>query len=109
MMVCKWTNCPATIDLRENGNFSLYNGMVSGSFTKIERPLKLEMNWRMKTYPANHHAKLTFSLKDTGDSTELEMLAKGVPSLLCDETKNGLQRFYAQNICRTFGFDARIL
>ncbi|MFH4981215.1 hypothetical protein AB6A40_007924, partial [Gnathostoma spinigerum] len=22
VMVCKWTNCPATIDLRENGNFS---------------------------------------------------------------------------------------
>ncbi|VDK33417.1 unnamed protein product [Gongylonema pulchrum] len=107
-MVKKWTNGNVKIDLKPQGAFELYGGMVTGVFDEIEPNKKLVMKWRLKSYPSGHFSNVLFTLKDEKDSTRLEIEAKDVPVLQYDDTENGFQRFYIQNIMKTFGFGARI-
>ncbi|MCP9264639.1 Activator of 90 kDa heat shock protein ATPase-like protein 1 [Dirofilaria immitis] len=107
-MVKKWSNSEAKLDLKPQGAFTLFGGMVTGEFVKIEPCKELGMKWRLKTYPAGYFANLTFVLKDEGDSTTLEVDVTDVPAIEYDKTEDGLRRFYMQNIMRTFGFGAHI-
>uniref|UniRef100_A0A915PNT2 Activator of Hsp90 ATPase AHSA1-like N-terminal domain-containing protein n=1 Tax=Setaria digitata TaxID=48799 RepID=A0A915PNT2_9BILA len=107
-LVRKWSNSDAELDLRPHGAFTLFGGMVTGEFVKIEPCKDLTMKWRLKTYPVGCFANITFGLKDEGDSTTLEVNVTDVPATEFDKTENGLHRFYIQNIMRTFGFGAHI-
>ncbi|KAK6108648.1 Activator of Hsp90 ATPase N-terminal family protein [Brugia pahangi] len=107
-MVKKWSNNDAELDLKPHGVFTLFGGMVTGEFVKIEPCKELAMKWRLKTYPAGCFADVTFRLKDEKDSTTLEVDVTGIPATEYDATENGLHRFYIQNIMRTFGFGAHI-
>uniref|UniRef100_A0A1I8EHW6 Aha1_N domain-containing protein n=1 Tax=Wuchereria bancrofti TaxID=6293 RepID=A0A1I8EHW6_WUCBA len=107
-MVKKWSNNDAELDLKPHGAFTLFGGMVTGEFVKIEPCKELAMKWRLKTYPAGCFANVTFRLKDEKDSTTLEVDVTGIPATEYDSTENGLHRFYIQSIMRTFGFGAHI-
>ncbi|CAG9535655.1 unnamed protein product [Cercopithifilaria johnstoni] len=107
-MVKKWSNSDAKLDLKPQGTFTLFGGMVAGEFVKIEPCKELGMKWRLKSYPPACFASVTFKLKDERDSTTLEVDVTGIPSTEYDTTKNGLHRFYVQNIMRTFGFGVHI-
>ncbi|GMT09679.1 hypothetical protein PFISCL1PPCAC_976, partial [Pristionchus fissidentatus] len=107
-MVTAWTNGSASVwDLKPDGVFVLFGGMVSGKFLRIEEPTTLEFTWRLKSFPAGHHAHVVFAIKDKGDSTDLTIDANNVPENLADETQNGFSRYYLQALSRTFGFGSR--
>uniref|UniRef100_A0A0M3I8T6 Aha1_N domain-containing protein n=1 Tax=Ascaris lumbricoides TaxID=6252 RepID=A0A0M3I8T6_ASCLU len=107
-LVKKWSNGNAHFDLRPDGEFALFNSMVTGSFLRIEQNKELDMKWRLKSYPSEHYANVRFILEDEGDSTKLNVEASGVPCAQADDTENGIRRFYLQSISRTFGFGAHI-
>ncbi|VDK42245.1 unnamed protein product [Anisakis simplex] len=107
-LVKKWSGTSTQFDLSPNGGFSMFNSTVTGQFVRIEQNKELAMKWRLKTYPSQHFANVRLLLKDQGDCTKLEIEANGVPKMQCDETENGLRRFYLQSISRTFGFGANI-
>ncbi|VDK72423.1 unnamed protein product [Litomosoides sigmodontis] len=107
-LVKKWSNNDAKLDLKPQGAFTLFGGMVAGEFVKIEPCKELAMKWRLKTYPPGCFASVIFRLKDERDSTTLEVVATGIPSTEYDTTESGLHRFYIQNIMRTFGFGMHI-
>lgn len=107
-MIKKWSNSDAKLDLKPQGSFSFFGGMVTGEFVKIEPCKELTMKWRLKTYPRGCFASVTFTLKDESDSTTLEVMVTGIPATEYENTENGLRRFYVQNIMRTFGFGAHI-
>lgn len=107
-LVKKWSNGNAQFDLRPDGEFSMFNSMVTGSFLRIEQNKELDMKWRLKSYPSGHYANVRFILHDEGDSTKMDVEASGVPLAQCDNTGNGIRRFYLQSISRTFGFGAHI-
>lgn len=50
------------------------------------------MAWRLKSYPADHHANIEFLLHDQKDSTKIEINGVGVPSAQAEETQQGLDR-----------------
>ncbi|PAV72444.1 hypothetical protein WR25_02631 [Diploscapter pachys] len=107
-LVSVWANGQVTWDFKEGGQFALFGGNVTGTFTKIDPNKEIVQKWRLKNYPSDHFANIKFILKDLGDSTAIDVEAEGVPSHMADETKNGLQRYYLSSISKTFGFGSRI-
>jgi activator of HSP90 ATPase len=67
---------------------------------------KIVQKWRYKTWPEAHHSIVTILLTDKGDSTELRLTQKGIPSSEIETTKEGWQRHFWEAIKRTFGFGA---
>lgn len=108
VLVRAWANGNIEWDFKEGGKFVLFGGTVTGTFEKIKPNEEVVMSWRLKSYPSDHHAKITFTLNDESDSTSLSVKADGVPSHMAEETRNGLTRYYLSAIARTFGFSARM-
>ncbi|KAL3083361.1 hypothetical protein niasHS_011163 [Heterodera schachtii] len=98
----------SSIDAREGGQFSLLGGVMSGHFTKLANAALISMAWRLKSYPSGHFANVTFTLKDKGDSTDLELKADQVPEQLIEDTKTGFSRYYFQNIGKKFGISLNL-
>ncbi|GMS79296.1 hypothetical protein PENTCL1PPCAC_30352 [Pristionchus entomophagus] len=108
-MVNAWTNgSAAQWDLKPDGDFALFGGMVTGKFLTIDEPRSLEFTWRLKSFPAGHFAHVVFTIKDKGDSTDITIDAANVPEHLAEETQNGFSRYYLQALARTFGFSSRV-
>ncbi|KAJ1348692.1 hypothetical protein KIN20_004046 [Parelaphostrongylus tenuis] len=107
-LVRAWANGNVDWNFKEGGKFVLFGGTVTGAFDKIKLNEEIVMSWRLKGYPNDHHAKITFTLKDESDSTSLNVKAEGVPAHMAEETRNGLTRYYLASIARTFGFSARM-
>jgi len=108
-MVRRWTNSDPSLDLREGGHFMLFGGMVSGIFEKLVERELLVMKWRLKSYPSGHWARVTMTLRDTGEGTDFSIEAVDVPATMADDTERGLRNNYMESIARTFGFRARIM
>lgn len=107
-LVKAWANGNIDWDFKEGGKFALFGGNATGKFLKIEPNKSIEVEWRLRNYPDGHHARITFTLKDEGDGTSLDVDAVDVPSHMAEDTQNGLQRYYVMSIGRTFGFGARM-
>ncbi|TKR89390.1 hypothetical protein L596_013498 [Steinernema carpocapsae] len=104
----KWSSGSLLCDAIENGKgFSLFNGQVAGTFGEIKKNDKIEMYWRLKAYPGGYVSKVTFSVHDQGDGTQLKISATDIPESHFEEVQNAFNRFYLQSIARTFGFSMR--
>uniref|UniRef100_A0AC34PY70 Activator of Hsp90 ATPase AHSA1-like N-terminal domain-containing protein n=1 Tax=Panagrolaimus sp. JU765 TaxID=591449 RepID=A0AC34PY70_9BILA len=102
-LVRAWTNGSGKVDVRPGGSFSLLGDQITGTFEKVEPNKELSMKWRLKKYPSGHYAKITLTLRDQNDSTDLIINAIDVPAEYLEETRNGFDRYYTQSIGRTFG------
>jgi len=90
------------------GKFSLFGGQIVGSFTELKENEEIVTQWRLKDYPAEHYAKITFSLGDQGDGTMLNIKAENIPLREQEKTQSGIQRHYLQNIGQKFGISSRL-
>ncbi|XP_062406979.1 activator of 90 kDa heat shock protein ATPase homolog 1a [Sardina pilchardus] len=107
-MVRAFTHADAVVENHRGGKFRLLDGNVSGEFMDLVQDEKIVMKWRFKTWPCEHYATVTLTLKDKGDETELHLDARGVPTNEEDRTKEGWLRYYFQAIKQTFGFGAQL-
>ncbi|XP_071370554.1 activator of 90 kDa heat shock protein ATPase homolog 1-like isoform X2 [Centroberyx affinis] len=103
-----FTHAAAVVEDRRGGKFRLLDGNVSGEFTQLVPDEKIEMRWRFKTWPSEHHATVSLDLKDRGDETELRMECRGVPAAEEERTREGWRRYYFEAIKQTFGYGARL-
>jgi len=101
-----FTNAEARVDTSVGGKFSLLGGHVTGEFTELIANKKIVQKWRYKTWPEAHYSTVTILLTDKGDSTDLRLTQKGIPSSEVETTKEGWQRHFWEAIKRTFGFGA---
>ncbi|KAI6189924.1 Activator of Hsp90 ATPase [Aphelenchoides bicaudatus] len=106
-LVKVWAGASATVDSKVGGQFSLFGGMITGSFVSLKED-EIVCKWRLKDYPTNHFAQLTVSFVDKGDSSEMKLQVNDCPSNLSEKTQEGLNRHYLQNIGRTFSISSRI-
>lgn len=107
-MVRAFTHADAVVENHKGGKFRLLDGNVCGEFLDLVPDEKIVMKWRFKTWPSEHYATVTLTLKDKGDETELSLEARGVPTNEEERTKEGWQRYYLEGIKQTFGFGARL-
>ena len=103
-MMSAFSGGRAEVTAEKGGRFSLYGGMVQGSFESLQADSQLVMLWRLKSYPSGHHARITLDFEKGQDSTTLKLTADSVPESEAEKTEDGWRRHYFENIKRTFGF-----
>ncbi|KAL1243648.1 Activator ofheat shock protein ATPase [Trichinella spiralis] len=71
-----YTRCPCTINAVPGGNFTMFNGMITGSYIELVLNQKIVMKWRMSTWPRDQ-----FSVT-------------GIPASQVENTEDGWKRHY---------------
>lgn len=82
-VVEQWGGGPATMSVREGSKFSLWGGDIHGTNTKVVEHKLLEQDWFSGKW--DKPSKVSFQLKDNGDSTEVTLVHTDVPD---DEVKD---------------------
>jgi len=59
-----FTQSPAKVDASVGGEFSWFDGAVSGRFVELDPPTKLVLDWRFSNWTENHFSKVTLVLKN---------------------------------------------
>lgn len=108
-MVRAFTHSDALVENYRGGKFRLLDGNVSGEFVDLVPDEMIGMKWRFKTWPTEHYASVTLTLRDKDDETELILDVRGVPTNEEERTKEGWQRYYLAAIKMTFGYGSRLL
>lgn len=98
----------ATVDPVIGGTFSMFDGNISGSFTKIVPNEVIEQKWRFKQWPEGYHSDVTITFEEKTDHTLVTINQKGIPSNDYDRTENGWKVNYFRSIKQCFGFGAML-
>ena len=88
------------------GTFSMFDGNVSGSFTKIEPNQVIEQTWRFKQWPEGYHSNVTITFEEKSDHTLVTVNQVGIPVSDYDRTEHGWRINYFRSIKQCFGFGA---
>jgi len=79
-MFLAFTNGSGKIDPKVGGLFEMFGGNVHGKIVELQEPTKIVQEWRFKSWPDGHFSRVTFSIQQKDDSTEIVVSQKGVPS-----------------------------
>jgi len=107
-MVSAFTQGAAQVNAVEGGTFCMFDTNVSGKFTKLDAPNTIHMQWRFKSWPADHYSDVILKLNQGDDMTKLTLEQAGVPEDDFERTKQGWKRYYFESMKRTFGFGASL-
>lgn len=72
----RWEAGPAKSDAREGGEFSLWDGDIHGTYTKLVPEKLIEQDWYGHNNPTWKYT-LSFSLEPKGDGTNVHMIYSG--------------------------------
>ncbi|KAJ7390774.1 AHA1, activator of heat shock 90kDa protein ATPase [Desmophyllum pertusum] len=89
-----FTQGSVKVDASRGGTFVLFNGNVTGRFQELVSDEKIVMQWRFKSWPEGHHSKVTITLDQKDDRTELTLTQTGIPEEDFERTKEGWKQFY---------------
>jgi len=70
-MFAAFTNGSGRIDPKVGGIFEMFGGNVHGKILAIEAPVKLVQEWRLKSWPDGIFSKVTFTITQKEDETEI--------------------------------------
>jgi len=107
-MFAAFTNGSGRIDPKVGGTFEMFGGNVHGKILAIEAPHKLVQEWRLKSWPDGIFSKVTFTITQKEDESEVVVEQVGVPANEQEKTKEGWKLYYWESIKRTFGFGSMI-
>eukprot|EP00761_Pharyngomonas_kirbyi_P005774 gb/GECH01005780.1/.p1 GENE.gb/GECH01005780.1/~~gb/GECH01005780.1/.p1 ORF type:complete len:354 (+),score=107.90 gb/GECH01005780.1/:1-1062(+) len=110
--VSGFTSSKCTVDPQVGGEYTLFDGMISGKYTKIESPKKMKMTFRAKDWPQNHVSDVDITLvEDEPGDTTLHLTQKNVPvndaqgaSGVISRTEQGWRENYFMRMKVVFGF-----
>jgi len=108
-MFVAFTNGSGRIDPTVGGTFEMFGGNVHGEILELEEPNKIVQEWRFKSWPDGLFSRVTFTIKQNSDSTEITVKQTGVPKTDLERTKEGWEKYYWDAMKRTFGFGSMML
>ncbi|BAE58184.1 activator of Hsp90 ATPase [Aspergillus flavus] len=88
------------------GKFAIFDGNVTGEYTKLEKPTQIVQKWRLAQWPEGHFSSLeiNFDQNDVDGVTQMRVSWTGVPVGQEDVTKQNWEMYYVRSIKQTFGF-----
>lgn len=78
-LIKKYTQSDVKFEYKENGQFSLYSGYITGEILEIKENKSITMNWSFNTWIESCTAIYKFS-EQKGNETLLTVHLKNVPS-----------------------------
>ena len=97
METCRLTQGQAVNEAKPDGQYSIYDGMITGKYVSVEENKKIVMKWRMKDWAADVFSNVEMTFQDNGgDNTEITINQTEVPeydtynkSVHIDNLENG--------------------
>lgn len=91
-----------------NGEFSIMNGNIIGSYVEIKENEKIVQKWRFKEWPKDVFSTVTMTLEEKSDHTLLTLTQTGVPDYDTNRTEMGWKQHFWGPIKQVFGFGAQL-
>ncbi|KAF9887990.1 hypothetical protein FE257_009379 [Aspergillus nanangensis] len=88
------------------GKFAIFDGNVTGEFSKLDKPNSIVQKWRLAQWPEGHFStqELKFDQNDVDGVTQMRVTWTGVPVGQEEVTKQNWEVYYIRSIKQTFGF-----
>lgn len=107
--ISAWSRSSPQIELfppKENSEFRLFGGSISGKFTKLVPNEHITQLWRLEDWKAGHYAELDIQLKQGAGETLMVVKWTGIPVGEEDRVRGNFEDYYVRLIKITFGFGA---
>lgn len=89
-----FTGSKARISRKVGGEFTAYDGSLSGSNLGLVPDKKIVQSWRGSDWPEGHYSRAVFSLKEIDSGTRLTFTQTGVPEDLYEDYRQGWHDYY---------------
>ena len=91
----QFTGAPAFCNKREGGEFTAYNGMISGRNVEILNNKRIVQAWRAKDWPRGVYSIICYQLTRAPDNKcSLEFTHTGIPDASFGKIKDGWNDYY---------------
>ncbi|GAA56669.1 activator of 90 kDa heat shock protein ATPase homolog 1 [Clonorchis sinensis] len=107
-LVQAFTRGEATVNAVQGGEYCIFGGNISGTFTSLTPGKSIEMQWRKREWPESHHSILCIELNSFEGGTQLKLSQKGIPAYDVENTKNGWQSNFFASVKQTYGYGGRM-
>jgi activator of HSP90 ATPase len=89
------TGSPAQVDGRVGGEFSAWDGYITGTTLELEPPRRIVQAWRTTGFPvAAPDSRLEIQLKSVGGGARLTLIHTDMPAGQEDSYRQGWEDFY---------------
>ena len=90
-----FTGSKASCDKRVGGKFTAWDGYIFGKNLELEEGKKIVQEWKTTEWPEGYPpSKLTLTLEEKKEGTEIIMVHSGVPAEQAEDIKQGWVDFY---------------
>ncbi len=92
----RFTGAKANISREVGGDFSAYDGALSGSILELVPDAKIVQTWRGSDegWVPGHYSTATFTLEAVDGGTRLTFVQTGVPEQSFEQISQGWQTYY---------------
>lgn len=91
-LIKKWSGADAVMDDKIGTIFKLWDGDIFGKNIKVEKEKKLVQEWYGGKW--DKPSILTFTLKDLGNKTKVDLLHEDVPDNEAKDIESGWKDYY---------------
>ena len=89
-----FSEAEADISCEVGGEFSAYDGYITGRNEELVADRKIVQLWRGSDWPEGHYSQVVFDLESTPEGTRLSFTHEGVPVEFYEDIKQGWTDFY---------------
>ncbi|MEI7604080.1 MAG: SRPBCC family protein [bacterium] len=90
------TGSKAIISEKVDGEFSLYDGSITGKNLQLVKNKKIVQEWRydFPDWPEDYFSIVTFTFKDDNGNTKLYFSHEDIPAQFVDDIEDGWHQYY---------------
>ena len=98
------TGSPAKVDGKVGGDFTAWDGYISGTFLELEKDHKIVQSWRTSEFPEEaEDSRVEVILEASGKGTKIMLIHSDIPEGQEEEYKQGWEDFYFKPMKVYFG------